>query len=76
LPYTTTFTLGMHKNFAIVEGVRFQIAMTVINALNHPLFTSINTTVGNTSFGAFGTNASLTQSNAPRQVQLSGRLYF
>jgi hypothetical protein len=76
VPYTTNFTLGLRKSFALAEGVRFQLRMDLFNALNHPTFTSINTTPGNTSFGAFGTVASLTQANSPRQVQLSGRLYF
>jgi Carboxypeptidase regulatory-like domain len=75
-PYTTNFTLGLRKSFALVEGVRFQMRMDFFNALNHPTFASANTTVGNTFFGSLGTSANLTQSNSPRQVQLSGRLYF
>jgi hypothetical protein len=50
--------------------------MDLFNALNHPIFASANTTVGNTFFGSLGTSATLTQSNSPRQVQLSGRLFF
>jgi len=75
-PYTTNFTLGIRKSFALAEGVRFQMRMDLFNALNHPTFASANTTVGNTYFGSLGTALNLTQSNSPRQVQLSGRLYF
>jgi hypothetical protein len=76
LPYTTNFTVGLRKSFAIAEGVRFQCRMDLFNALNHPTFTSINTTPGASTFGQFGTLSSLSQANSPRQVQLSGRLYF
>jgi hypothetical protein len=50
--------------------------MDVFNALNHPLFASVNTTVGNSFFGTLGSSATLSQTNSPRQVQLSGRLTF
>jgi hypothetical protein len=75
-PYTTTFTLSLRKSFAIAEGVRFQGSIDLFNALNHPTFSSINLTPGASTFGQFGTLASLAQANAPREVQLSGRLYF
>ncbi len=75
-PYTTTFTLGVRKSFALAKGVSFQLRMDVFNALNHPTFASANVTVGNAFFGSLGTSAILTQSNAPRQVTLLGRLSF
>jgi hypothetical protein len=75
-PYTTTFTLGARKNFLIAEGVRFEFRMDAFNALNHPTFASANTTVGNTYFGQLKNAAIATQSNSPRQIQISGRLYF
>jgi hypothetical protein len=75
-PYTTNFTLGARKSFLIAEGIRFQLRMDAFNALNHPIFASANTTVGNTYFGQLKSAAIATQSNAPRQVQLSGRLFF
>ena len=75
-PYTTTFTLGARKSFLIAEGVRFQLRMDAFSALNHPTFASVNTTVGNTYFGTLKSAAIATQSNAPRQVQISGRLFF
>ena len=75
-PYTTNFTLGARKSFLIAEGIRFQIRMDLFNALNHPVFASANTTVTSTFFGSLGSSAILTQSNAPRQVQISGRLFF
>ncbi len=75
-PYTTAFTLGARKSFVIAGPVRFQVRMDVFNALNHPLFASVNTTVGNSFFGTLGSSATLSQNNSPRQVQLSGRLIF
>jgi hypothetical protein len=50
--------------------------MDVFNALNHPLFASVNSTVGNTYFGTLSSSAIESQTNSPRQVQLSGRLTF
>ena len=75
-PYTTTFTLGARKSFVIAGPVRFQVRMDVFNALNHPQFSSVNTTVGNTYFGTLSSGALESQTNSPRQVQLSGRLTF
>lgn len=75
-PYTTTFTLGARKSFLLAGPVRFQIRMDVFNALNHPLFASVNTTVGNTYFGTLSSGAIESQTNSPRQVQLSGKLTF
>jgi hypothetical protein len=75
-PFTTQFTLGARKSFVIAGPVRFQVRMDVFNALNHPLFASVNTSVGNAFFGTLGSSATLSQTNSPRQVQLSGRLTF
>jgi hypothetical protein len=75
-PYTTTFTLGARKSFVLAGPVRLQLRMDVFNALNHPLFASVNTTVGSTYFGTLGSGAVLSQTNSPRQVQLSGKLTF
>jgi len=75
-PYTTNFTVGLRKSFPIAEGVRFQCRMDMFNALNPPTFSSINVTPGASTFGQFGTLASLAAANTARQVQLSGRLSF
>jgi hypothetical protein len=75
-PYTTAFTLGARKSFLLAGPVHFQIRMDVFNALNHPLFASVNSTVGNTYFGTLSSSAIESQTNSPRQVQLSGRLTF
>jgi Carboxypeptidase regulatory-like domain len=75
-PYTTNFTLGLRKSFVIAGPVRFQMRMDLFNALNHPTFASVNTTVGNAFFGSLGSASALSQSNAPREVQLSGKLSF
>jgi len=76
LPYTTNFIIGLRKSFAIAEGIRFQMRLDAFNALNHPTFSSINTTPGASTFGQFGTLSSLAAANSARQVQLSGRLSF
>jgi hypothetical protein len=75
-PYTNAFTLGARKSFLLAGPVHLQIRMDVFNALNHPLFASVNTTVGNTYFGTLSSGALESQTNSPRQVQLSGRLTF
>jgi hypothetical protein len=50
--------------------------MDVFNALNHPLFASVNVTPTSSYFGTLGSGATLSQTNSPRQVQLSGKLFF
>jgi hypothetical protein len=75
-PYTTAFTLGARKSFVIAGPVRFQVRMDVFNALNHPLFASVNVTPTSTYFGTLSSGALESQTNSPRQVQLSGKLFF
>lgn len=75
-PYTTDFTLGIRKAFAITEKVKLQLRMDAFNALNHPRFGNIDTTPGDTFFGYLSGTTTLSQVNAPRQIQLAGRLFF
>jgi hypothetical protein len=75
-PYQTTFTLGVRKAFPITETVRFQLRIDAYNALNHPQFGNIDTTPGDTYFGWVNGSTTPTQVNAPRSVQLEGKLYF
>jgi hypothetical protein len=75
-PYTNEFTLGARKSFLLAGPVHFQIRLDVFNALNHPLFATVNSTVGNTYFGTLSSALTESQNNSPRQVQLSGRLSF
>ena len=43
--------ITLSKYFDIVERVRTEFRATAFNAVNHPVFGSPNTTVGNASFG-------------------------
>jgi hypothetical protein len=75
-PYTTTFTLGARKSFVIAGPVSLQLRMDVFNALNHPLFASANVSPTSSYFGTLSSGALESQTNSPRQVQLSGKLTF
>lgn len=76
-PYQTVLTLGVRKAFPIHDKIRFQLRMDAYNALNHPQRGNIDTTPGDTYFGHIdGTAYPTTQVNAPRSIQLEGKLYF
>lgn len=66
------FDLGLSKNFRIREGMKLQIRMDAINALNTPYFSSPNVTPSSTSFGF--TTAPVRQ--PPRDIQLAARFTF
>ena len=81
IPFTTDnlrnqrflkFDLGLSKNFRIREGMKLQIRMDAINALNTPYFSSPNVTPSSTSFGF--TVAPVRQ--PPRDIQLAARFTF
>jgi hypothetical protein len=44
--------------------------------LNHPRFGGPNTAPTNVYFGVIGGSSSLSQANAPRAVQLAGKITF
>jgi len=75
-PRTNDVTLGLRKKFEIAKGVNMQIRMDMFNAFNHPRFGSVDTTPGDTYFGAVSGTNKPTQVNAPRQIQLGGRITF
>jgi hypothetical protein len=75
-PYQTILTLGVRKVFPIRDQMRMQLRMDAFNALNHPQFGNINTTPGSTYFGWVNGSTTPTQVNAPRSIQLEGKLYF
>jgi hypothetical protein len=50
--------------------------MDAFNALNHPRFNGPNTSPTNVYFGVIGGSSSLSQANAPRAVQLAGKITF
>ncbi|HRI02305.1 MAG TPA: TonB-dependent receptor [Pyrinomonadaceae bacterium] len=66
------FDLGLSKNFRIREGMKLQIRMDAINALNTPYFSSPNVTPSSSSFGF--TTAPVRQ--PPRDIQLAARFTF
>jgi len=75
-PYFQTFNLGLRKSFSLWRETNLQLRMDAFNALNHPIFGSINTTPGGTYFGYVNGSNTLTQNNIPRNIQLEGKLSF
>ncbi len=78
------FNLGMSKNFRIREGMKVQVRVEAINALNRPYFSPPNLNPSNTpnltnpsanNLGRFGfTNGPTRQ--PPRDIQLGARFTF
>jgi hypothetical protein len=67
------FDMGVSKNFQIREGMKFQVRIEAINALNSTYFgTGIG--LAPTSASAFGKVTS--QRNPPRDIQIGGRFTF
>jgi hypothetical protein len=66
------FDVGLSKNFRIREGMKFQVRVDAINALNNPYFSAPNVTPSSSSFGF--TNAPVRQ--PPRDIQIGGRFTF
>jgi hypothetical protein len=62
--------LSFSKNFYITETIRFQLRTDMINALNHTVYSGINTGINSALFG------SITSTAGARQVQFNGRLSF
>jgi len=80
LPYTSNnirnqpfqkFDLGLTKNFNIREGMKLQVRVEAINALNWVYFSGIQLAATNASFGLVNT-----QRNLPRDIQLGARFTF
>ncbi len=65
------FDVGLSKNFRITEGMKLQVRVEAINALNRPYFNTPNVDPGNASFGL--TNG---QRQPPRDIQIGGRFTF
>lgn len=75
-PWLTNFDLGLRKSFRLTGETRLQLRMDAFNALNHPRFGSIDTTPGDAYFGRLSGSSTLTPVNAPRSIELAGKLYF
>jgi len=65
------FDLGLTKNFRIREGMKFQLRVEAINALNKVYFSGLQVGVTNAAFGLVNT-----QRNLPRDFQIGGRFTF
>lgn len=82
-PPVNDVTLGVRKNFRISETMHLQLRMDAFNALNHPRYASVITDPTSPGFGHVGgttlpglgiTNPNA--ANAPRQIELAGKLFF
>jgi hypothetical protein len=71
-PTSRNWDTLIEKRFAIGERYRVTFRAELLNALNQVIFSGPTTSVTSTSFGYI----SLTQSNTPRNVQLSLRTTF
>ncbi|MGO8816903.1 MAG: carboxypeptidase regulatory-like domain-containing protein [Terriglobia bacterium] len=76
-PGTANADLSLFKEFSmnrLREGMHLELRTEWFNALNHPQFGNVNTTVspGNSAFGQItGPDA-----NSPRQIQMALKFYF
>jgi hypothetical protein len=70
-PGNNSVNLALGKTFQIYERVKAELRATAFNALNHPVFSTPNTTFGSSSFGIISG-----QANASRQVEVSLKIRF
>jgi hypothetical protein len=74
VPGTNTALLSLFKEVplsALREGAKIQFRVEAFNALNHPQFGCLNSTVGQGTFGKM-----TCQANSPREAQLALKLYW
>lgn len=89
-PYAQQTALGLEKRWTIHEDIKFQFKAEAFNATNTPIFAGPSTSSPNTAisrntsvtdpnqpgaWSGYGTIGS-TQQNFPRQIQLSGKIFF
>jgi hypothetical protein len=70
-PWSFTTNLSLGKQFLIREGMNFEFRIEAQNALNHPVFGTPNTSVGDENFGKV-TYTSV----GPREIQLGFKFNF
>ena len=70
-PGMNNVNLTLSKTFAIVEKLKLEFRASWFNALNHPVFSGPNTTVGNANFGRISS-----QANISRQTEFAMRVIF
>ena len=78
-PGINDFAVALLKNIPIHERLALQLRFEAYNAFNHTQFSAINSTAEfNPSTGAQinGQFGQVTAAHDPRQLQLSGRIYF
>lgn len=63
--------LTLSKSFPIVERLKFELQASSYNLLNHPVFSSPNTTFGDASFGRISS-----QANSITQTEFAMKLVF
>jgi hypothetical protein len=74
VPGTNTALLSFFKEVPLSklrEGAKIQFRAEAFNALNHPQFGCLNSTVGQGNFGKM-----TCQTNSPREAQLALKLYW
>ena len=63
--------LGLSKNFSMTHGMKLQLRLEAINALNYTVLWAPNQTVNNSNFGFVSTDR-----NSPRDFQIGLRFTF
>jgi hypothetical protein len=69
-PGITNFDLGLQKRFPITESKWLEFRTEAFNISNTPLFTTVSSSLGGSSFGR------ITAAQAERQVQFALKFYF
>jgi hypothetical protein len=69
-PRNTSVDLSIQKEFEIRENLKFQWRTDAYSALNHPLLTLPNATVGSSTFGK------ITSASGARVIQLSAKVLW
>ena len=64
--------MGLYKTFAMPKGMKLQIRLEAINALNYTVLWNPNQTVNNSNFGFVSTGIR----NSPRDFQIGLRFTF
>lgn len=76
LPRTHQFDANLSKNFSIYENLTLQMRLEAFNVLNHPLWAeNPDNSTNDSTFGMIQRGPS-GQSNLPRQMQLSAKIFW
>jgi len=70
-PGANNISLVLATTFLLTEKVKLDFRASQYNFLNHPVFGSVNTTVGSVGFGTLGI-----QANNARQTEFRARIIF